>query len=359
MDILSTVVFQNTLEKWIAALSVGTLSYLLLTLFRRKMVKRLRVSAEKNSALWDDAFLVVLFQARHFFLFLISVYASIQLLTLPPKISGAVGKLTFLALLLQLIFWGTALIRYFIERDTKTKQGQDGARAQTMRAVGFLSTLILYIVILLWGLDNFGVNITTLVAGLGVGGIAIALAVQNILGDLFASLTIVLDKPFVYGDFITVGEYKGTVEKVGLKTTRIRSISGEQLIFPNANLLQSRIRNFKRMQERRSAFVFNIDNGTPVECLREFPEALKKIVEKTPKARFERACFTQITPTNALEFEVVFWVLSPDYQVFAQTQQAINIEIVALMQEKKIRFPFAPAPSPLAGTVQLQPPAGK
>jgi small-conductance mechanosensitive channel len=256
-------------------------------------------------------------------------------------------RLSFLALLFQVALWGTSLIRFFIERDVKVSAATDGARAQTMKAIGFIATFALYLVILLWGLDNFGVNITTLIAGLGVGGIAIALAVQNILGDLFASLTIVLDKPFVYGDFITVGEFKGTIENVGLKTTRVRSLTGEQLIFPNSDLLQSRIRNFKRMQERRAAFVFNVDNNTPVEELKRLLQELRRIVENQKAIRFERANFTQFTATNALEFEVIYWVLSPDYQIYANVQEAINLEILAYLQSQKIRFPFAPAPSPV------------
>ncbi len=348
MQILSADFFGNPVTKWIAAALSGALSYIILTAARRLLVRRFRTSFDRRNAIWDGVVFNLLLQTRPLFLIIVSLYGSTEVLVLAPKITTIIGKMSFFALLAQLAWWGTTLIRYFVEQDAKTEEGKEGARAQSMRAIGFLANIVLHVSILLWGLDNFGVNITTLVAGLGVGGIAIALAVQSILGDLFASLTIVLDKPFVYGDFITVGEFKGTIENVGLKTTRVRSLSGEQLIFANADLLQSRIRNFKRMQERRAAFVFCVDNSTPIPTLRELPGELRAIVESKHPVRFDRACFTQITSSHNLEFEVVYWVLSPEYQVYASIQQEINLAILELMKSKNIQFP---SPLPIHGAL--------
>ncbi len=165
---------------------------------------------------------------------------------------------------------------------------------------------------LLLALDNLGVDVTALVAGLGVGGIAVALAVQSILGDLFASLSIVLDKPFVIGDFIIVGDLLGTVENVGIKTTRVRSLSGEQLIFSNADLLNSRIRNYGRMYERRVVFTVGVTYDTPRHKLEDF----------------------------SLDFETVYYVQDPAYNLYMDIQQAINLELYQRFADEGIEFAY-------------------
>jgi len=199
--------------------------------------------------------------------------------------------------------------------------------------------LILWSVIVLMALENVGIDITALVAGLGVGGIAVALAVQNILGDLFASLSIVLDKPFVIGDFIIIGDYMGTVEHIGLKTTRIRSLSGEQLVFANNDLLQSRIRNFKRMYERRVVFNLGVVYQTPHEKLQKIPQIVREIIEQQHPVRFDRAHFKSFGDFS-LNFEVVYWVQNPDYTVYMDIQQAINLEIYRRFAEEGIEFAY-------------------
>jgi small-conductance mechanosensitive channel len=338
MEILKTPVLGNPLETWVVALCVAVALYSVLTLTRRVIVKRLRRLNETIDLNWYRAVLALLASTRAFFLFAISVSTASELLTLPPRASKILTNTALLALMVQLCLWGSAAIRSWVDSDIRQSPG-DGARTQSMRAIGFLATAVLYLVVLLWGLDNFGVNINTLVAGLGVGGIAVALAVQNILGDLFASLTIVLDKPFVYGDYIVVGEYKGTIEHVGLKTTRMRSQSGEQLVFPNADLLQSRIRNYKRMQERRVCFKFGVAYETPMEVLRSIPDQIRKTVESKPLTRFERA-HLQNFGDSALEYEIVYWILDPEYAKYADTHQAVNLEILEAFKKRGIEFAY-------------------
>jgi len=188
-------------------------------------------------------------------------------------------------------------------------------------------------------LDNFGVNITGLVAGLGIGGIAVALAVQNILGDLLASLSIVLDKPFVIGDFIVVDSLSGTIEHIGLKTTRIRSLNGEQLIFSNNDLLKSRIRNFKRMSERRVVFHLGVVYQTSLEQLKIIKKIVAEIIEKRQKVRFDRVHFKEYS-SSSLIYEVVYYVSSPDFNVYMDIQETINLEILQRFQEEKIEFAY-------------------
>jgi MscS family membrane protein len=188
-------------------------------------------------------------------------------------------------------------------------------------------------------LDQLGFDITALVAGLGIGGVAIALAVQNVLGDLFASLSIVLDKPFVVGDTINVGDMTGTVEYIGIKTTRLRSLSGEMIVFSNNDLLKSRIRNFRVMQERRIVFAVQVTYDTAQEKLERIPGMLRAAVENRKQTRFDRAHFKGFSE-SALDFEVVYFVTTPDYNVYMDVQQAINLEIYRRFVEEKIEFAY-------------------
>jgi small-conductance mechanosensitive channel len=193
--------------------------------------------------------------------------------------------------------------------------------------------------VLLLDLYNLGVNITALVAGLGVGGIAVALAVQTILGDLFASLSIVLDKPFVVGDFLVVDDMLGAVEYVGLKTTRIRSLSGEQLVFSNSDLLSSRIRNYGRMFERRVSFDVGVTYQTPRDKLIKIPVIIRDAVEGQDKTRFDRSHF-KAYGDFALVFESVYYVLGPDYNEYMDIQQAINLHLHECFEQEGIEFAY-------------------
>jgi small-conductance mechanosensitive channel len=199
--------------------------------------------------------------------------------------------------------------------------------------------LALWSVILLLALDNLGVDVTALVAGLGVGGIAVALAVQNVLGDLFASLSIVLDKPFVIGDFVNVGELVGTVEHIGLKTTRVRSLSGEQIVFSNADLLGSRIRNFGRMYERRVVFTIGVTYQTPRSKLIAIPRIIREAVEARQKTRFDRSHFKEYA-ASSIDFETVYFVLDPNFNAYMDIQQEINLQIHERFEAEGIEFAY-------------------
>lgn len=188
-------------------------------------------------------------------------------------------------------------------------------------------------------LQSLGLDVGTLVAGLGIGGLAVALALQSVLGDLFASVAIAMDKPFLIGDFIVFGNFAGTVESVGLKTTRVRSLTGEQLILSNADLVKSTLRNFKRMQERRVVFSVGLVYQTLQDTLERIPRILREIVESTPNTRFDRAHFIRFGD-SALEFEIVYWVSSPDYNIYMDAQQKIHLEIVKRFAAEGIEFAY-------------------
>jgi small-conductance mechanosensitive channel len=228
---------------------------------------------------------------------------------------------------------------HLIGRYRKEQAAEDPGLATALGAVGILAQGIIWAIFLLLILQNLGIQITALVTGLGIGGIAVALAVQNVLGDLLASLSIVLDKPFVIGDFVVVGEFSGTVEHVGLKTTRVRSLSGEQLVFSNSDLLGSRIRNFKRMQERRVAFTVGVTYGTGADKLERIPGMIREVVEGRELVRFDR-CHFKSYGDFSLNFETVYYVLLPDYTSYMDVQQAINLEIYRRFQDAGIEFAF-------------------
>ena len=337
--ILDQVYFQNSVKQWLYAVGILIGSYIILRVAFSVVRGRLKKLSQKTKTDIDDLIVHLLEKVKFFFLFFISLYVASYFLKLPANLSSIIGKLTIIVFLLQGAIWGNSIIRYWVDRYKKQKMTEDAASVTTFTALGFVLQLILWSVILLLILDNLGVDITALVAGLGVGGIAIALAVQSILGDLFASLSIVLDKPFVIGDFIIVDNFLGSVEHIGLKTTRLRSLSGEQLVFSNTDLLKSRIRNYKRMYERRVLFAIGVVYQTSLEALKAIPSYIKTIIEKEELVRFDRAHFKGYGDFS-LNFEIVFWVKSPDYNVYMDIQQRINLEIFKKFQEENIEFAY-------------------
>lgn len=339
MEILNTTFYNNSLKNWIISLAVIIVSFLFLKILKSFVYKRIRIIASKTSTDFDDLIADIFLHIKVFFLFAISVYIGSIVLTLPPTITTVISKLVVISLLFQGAIWGLGIITYFLEKYKKQKLQDDAAALTTFSALGFISRIILWAFVLLLVLDNLGFNITTLVAGLGIGGIAIALAIQKILGDLFASLSIVLDKPFVIGDFIIIDNYMGTIEHIGLKTTRIRSLSGEQLVFSNSDLLDSRIRNFKRMFERRVVFTIGVTYQTPPDKLAKIPQMIKQIIESKDFVRFDRSHFKAYGDFS-LNFETVYWVKSPEYAVYMDIQQAVNLELYSKFDAERIEFAY-------------------
>ncbi len=331
--------YHNALSRWLLAVlilaAVLFFSWLLVRVLSRKLMK----AARKTETKADDLIAHLLKKTKFFFLFVLSVFVASLVLSLPAPIPLLLRKVLGLAFLLQGAVWGTTLIAFWIEHYVREKRGDDAEAKTTFSALGFLLRLVLWSLIVLIGLDNLGVNVTALITGLGIGGVAVALALQSILGDVFGSLSIALDKPFVIGDYIAVDDFQGTVERVGLKTTRIRSLSGEQIVFSNADLLKSRIRNYGRMEERRIAFLLRVSRRTPSPKLAAIPGLVKRIIEGRREARFDRAHFKEVGDSS-FDFEVVYWVRSPSYALYMDVQHAINLEIVRIFAKKGIGFAF-------------------
>jgi small-conductance mechanosensitive channel len=339
MNVFDRIYLGNTLDVWIAALSVAAASAILCLASKKMLVRRIGAFASKTETILDDFLVDLIAGTRSFSVITLSLYLGLALLTFPPGVEKAIQRVAILVFLVQGVLWGSSLVRYWLDSSIKRRIEGDASSTGTVTAIAFALKLALWSIAVLLALDNLGFNITTLVAGLGIGGIAIALAVQNVLGDIFASLSIVLDKPFVVGDFIIVDEHLGTIEYIGLKTTRIRSLSGEQIIFSNSELLKSRIRNFKRMAERRVLFTFGVLYDTSLEKLLSIGPSVRGVVESQQNIRFDRVHFKEYGD-SALIFEVVYFVLNADYNVYMDIQQAINFMILSIFREQGIEFAY-------------------
>jgi len=329
----------NTGAAW--AVAGGVLAAMLLALrVSLSMVRRRLDTADDPTssnarAMLDDAARAT----SGWFLLVVSLYAASLALKLSPRYVTFVRSVIVTAVLLQAALWGNVAVRRITKRWLRDRMENDPGSAPLAAIIGYVCRLAVWLLALLLILDNLGVEVTALLTGLGIGGIAIALALQNILGDLFASLSILIDKPFILGDFIVVGDQKGTVENIGLKTTRLRSLGGEQLIFPNNDLLQSRIHNFKRMNERRIVFQIGVTYDTPPDTVEALPGILREIVESQPLVRLDRAHF-QGFGNSSLNFEIVFFFQSPNYGRYMDAQQAINLEIMRRFQSLGVEFAF-------------------
>lgn len=318
---------------------VTILSYAGIWVVKNILVARLKKISARTSTYLDDIFLGTLEKTKHFFMIGASIFIGFQ--GLPwDKTHGHIADRVFMVLFsIQFIIWGFGALNAWFDLTLKRKGEADPSLKTTFGFVKLFLRFFLLVLVFLFILNNLGVNITTFITGLGVGGVAIALATQNILGDLFSSLSIVLDKPFIVGDFISLGEWSGTVENVGLKTTRLRSISGEQIVLSNSDLLSSKIRNFKRMNERRVVSQIGVTYDTSREAIMAAPKLLEEIIREEPMTRFDRAHFMRYG-ASSLDFEVVYYVLSPNYNDFMDAQQRILLKIHEAFEKNKLDFAY-------------------
>lgn len=316
--------------------AIGT--YLALWIVKKFGIVRLKKISAHTSTYLDDLVLNVLNETKQYFMIGASLYAGFQLMHLDKQYGAHADKVFIVLVALQAIKWAREAVESWVVFTVK-KKNDDPSVKTTMGFIGLIMKFAMIAAILLFALNNLGVNVSTFIAGLGVGGIAIALATQNILGDLFSSLSIVLDKPFVVGDFISYGDWNGTIEHVGLKTTRVRSLTGEQIIVSNSSLLSNRIRNFKRMVERRVVFTVGVTYSTKRENLKKAPLLIREIVEKQGRTRFERSHFLNYGPSS-LDIETVYWVLSPEYADYVDIHQSVLLEINEAFEKNDLDFAF-------------------
>ena len=341
----------RTVEVWLIALSWTAGAVVLLVLVKQVILARLAKLAERTETDIDDMLIDLVRRTRGWYLIVVGLWIGAHHLTYvlegtTPPVTKLFADHPYALIALKLCttiqvgFWAIGLVDYGIGKLNKSGPEGDPARSMGAHVLGLIGRALVWMGV---GLVVLSVvmqeAVTTLLTGLGVGGIAIALALQNVLGDLFASITILLDKPFVVGDAIVVGEFVGTVEHIGIKTTRLKSVNGEQIIIGNSDLVHSRIRNFKRLQERRSVFTIGVTYQTPREKLERIPAMLKEIIEKTERARFDRAHFAKLGDW-ALVYEAAYFVQHPDYQSFMDAQQAVNFELIERFEKEGIAFAY-------------------
>jgi small-conductance mechanosensitive channel len=305
---LNPVFLDNTLTTWLLAGAAFCFTFLVLPLVRGRIrAQQTRWRDMENPALELLALLVS--RTSRLVLLIIGLTLAEKILTLPPKVDRVFEIVIICSIWFQAAIWVAAALRFFIQRRQRRAGFDDVASKSSVDVLMFVAQLVIWAVFILLALDNLGVNITALVAGMGVGGIAIALAVQTILGDLFASLSITFDKPFVVGDMLQIDDIEGSVEHIGIKSTRLRSVSGEQIVLANADVLKSRLRNLGRMAEKRVKFRINVAYDTPHEQVAHVASLVEEVVKKQPGTRFV-SCLLAHLGEYAQEFEVIYFVQS-------------------------------------------------
>jgi len=327
----------NTVLSYAIALAALIILLIVFKIFQFTMLKRLSKLAEKTKTDIDDVLIKVVKSVRPPFYFFLAFYLALYFLTFHDVARKVINAI----LIIWVIYLVVKAVQIFIDHVVAKSMGQEKEKNAKAAAkiIGLLAKIVIWSLGLLLLLSNLGVNITSLVAGMGIGGIAIALALQNILTDLFSSFAIYFDKPFRIGDFIAVGTEKGTVEKIGVKTTRIKSPQGEEIVISNKELTSARVQNFGMMEERRIVFPIGVVYETKPDKLRKVPEIIKEIIESVKDTRFDRVHFRQFADF-ALTFEIVYYVTSSDYVQFMDIQQEINFKIFDAFSTEKISMAY-------------------
>ncbi|MEP6548556.1 MAG: mechanosensitive ion channel family protein [Gammaproteobacteria bacterium] len=331
--------FKNTILAWSIAGSI-VLGLFPILLLLRKLVRRQHDRLLKTEQVeFLEIPLEVLSKTAVLSLLLTALFAGLSTLSMSASTWSVFRSVMTVALFWQVGLWACAATAGWLDRKQRRSFETNRAAAGSLGIIAFLAQLAIWVLIGLLILDNLGVNITALVAGLGIGGVAVALALQNILGDLFASLSITFDQPFFVKDFIVVDDFMGSVEHIGIKSTRLRSLSGEQIVISNADLLKSRLRNYGRMVERRVVFKLGVTYETPTDKLEQISTVIRKVVEAQQDTRFDRCHFADHGAAS-LDFETVYYVLSADYNRYMDRHQAIHLQIHREFEQRGIDFAY-------------------
>lgn len=324
---------------YIEFLSFTVVAYFFLWVFKTILVSILKRLSVRTASYIDDLIVETISCTRQYFMMAVALYLGSHFLVLSGRVENYIQKALLLVGAFQMISWGKAFINGWIKLTLK-RRNYDPSAKMSLDFVGILAKFGFISLVILFMLNNMGVDVTTFITGLGIGGVAIALATQKILGDLFSSLSIVMDKPFVVGDPINVvPDISGTIEQVGLKTTRIKSTAGEQIIISNSDLLNSRIRNFKRMEERRVAFFLGVSYDTSLEKLKLIPKLFEDLIKSYEKTRFDRIHLVRFG-ASSLDFEIIYFMTEPDYLLYADTHQAILLAMLEILEKHEVEIAY-------------------
>lgn len=340
MILIDRILWGNSIRQWLFALLAAVISFGVLMLVKRLVITRVKKVAEKTHTEADD-FLIRLFeQTKDLFFLALALYIGMQYLEFVDEVIMITRVVVLLILILQAGFWASSLVSFWVNREVKKSVNNGKGDANTLSVLGVVIKGIIWSIVIVLVLDNIpGVQANTLITSLGITGIAVGLAVQNVLGDLFASLSIALDRPFVIGDSIDVDGLVGTIEKIGLKSTRVRSLSGQQIIFSNSDLLKSRIHNYQRMERRRVVMTIGVEYDTPAEKVEQIPEMMKTIIEKIEGATFARSHLSALGESGIM-FETVYWVESDNYTFFMDVKQRVLSQVLERFQANQIRIAY-------------------
>lgn len=335
---LQRVYFQNTIQNYIIALSIIFIGWLLIKFFKRIILQRLMKWAQHTATSFDD---FIVHSVERFVipaLYFVVLYLGLSTLSFSEQGENVIRVATTVAITFLLIRLFSATILVLLQSYVR-KQERGEEKIKQLGGLMLIVNVFIWVIGLVFLFDNMGYNVTTVITGLGIGGIAVALAAQNILGDLFNYFVIFFDRPFETGDFIVIDDKSGTVDYIGLKTTRVQSINGEQLVFSNSDLTDSRIHNYKRMQKRRVEFKLGVTYQTSLENLKAIPDLLKSIIEEQQPVLFDRAHFAKYDD-SALTYDIVYNVLDADYTKYMNIHQNINFRIFEEFQNRGIEFAY-------------------
>jgi small-conductance mechanosensitive channel len=341
-ELLEQMYFGNTVKEYLVSIGILFLAAFSTLIFKKIILRKLRAWAERTENTVDDFLVGVIEKGLIPLLYLASFYLATKTLTLQPKVEKILDTVVIIIITLFVIRMIISFLRYFLNSFIRKKADaeEDAERKQKqIKGITSIASFLIWVLGLVFLLDNLGFEISAVIAGLGIGGIAIALAAQAILGDLFSYFVIFFDRPFEIGDFITVGDKMGNVEYIGIKTTRLRSLSGEQLVFSNTDLTNSRIHNFRRMERRRVVFKLGVIYQTPANLVIEIPLIVKNIIEEQPDITFDRGHFASYGDFS-LNFEFVYYVMNSDYNKYMDIQQAINLRIYQEFERRGILFAY-------------------
>ena len=328
----------NTVQSYLIAVGIFITGLILVKVLQKIILRRFKKWADKTETTIDDLLIKSIEKSIIPLLFYAVFYSAISSLMLSDRAAKIIGIASLFIVTFFIVRFISSSIMFTLTYFIK-KQERGEEKARQLRGMTVLINIFVWVIGIVFLMDNLGFDISAVIAGLGIGGIAIALAAQAILGDLFSYFVIFFDRPFEVGDYITVQDKAGTVEYTGIKTTRIRALTGEQLVFSNTDLTNSRIHNFKKMQERRVLFKLALVYNTPVSQLEEIPKIVKGIIEKHSDVRFDRGHFASYGDFS-LNFEFVYFVIGADYVKFMDTHQSINLQIYKEFEKRGISFAY-------------------
>lgn len=335
---LSATYFNNSVQDYLIALGIILVGLTVVRIFKSIFLQKIKKWTSRSQTQFDDFIVKVLEKFILPALYFIVIYIGIHYLTLTERVSKILGvAITVIVTFFVLRFISSVILLLLQNNVRKQERGEE--KVKQIGGLMIIINIVIWIIGLIFLFDNMGYDVTAVVTGLGIGGIAVALAAQNILGDLFNYFVIFFDKPFEVGDFIIIDDKMGVVDYIGIKTTRVKSLSGEQLIFSNSDLTNSRIHNYKRMERRRVVFKIGVEYQTSMENLKNIPQILRTAVENQEKIQFDRAHLAAYGDFS-INYEVVYYVLSSDFNVYMDIQQNINLYIFEEFEKAKIQFAY-------------------